>query len=271
MAEYSIQDLLDIMRRLRDPQNGCPWDIKQDFRSIAAYTLEESYEVVDAVETGDLRELPDELGDLLLQVVFHAQMGDEQDLFNFDTVIERICDKMIRRHPHVFADVQHADEQALHAAWEGQKHRERADKSDSRITSLMEGVALALPALVRAEKLQRRAARAGFDWHDTAPVLDKIREELDECGEAISGGGDKAVLRQEVGDLLFSCVNLARHLGVDAEQALRGCNRKFESRFRFVEQGLHERGLEAAAENNGLMESLWQAAKSEERHTSEQD
>lgn len=259
-----MERLLQIMRRLRDPQGGCPWDLQQDFRSIATYTLEEAYEVVDAIERDDLEDLPDELGDLLLQVVFHAQMASEADHFEFSDVVERICDKMIRRHPHVFGDVVHADEDAVHAAWERQKHAERADKRGHDRGSLLDGVATALPALVRAEKLQRRAARGGFDWERPEPVIEKIREELDECADALEQAAPKSVLEEEIGDLLFSCVNLARHLKVDAEQALRSANAKFERRFRAVEAGLGQQDLAPSADQRDRMEALWKAVKEAE-------
>jgi MazG family protein len=259
--DTGIERLLTIMARLRDPQWGCPWDLKQDFRSIAPYTLEESFEVVDAIERGDLDDLREELGDLLLQVVFHAQMAKEQDRFDFGEVVSGISDKMVRRHPHVFGEDAHADDEALHAAWDRHKHRERAAKRGGEHGSLMNGVAVALPALVRAEKLQRRAARVGFDWDRPEPVLDKIREELDECAQALSAPANGAALAEEVGDLLFSCVNLARHLRVDAEQALRGANRKFERRFRQVEQGLARDGLAPDPALRERMEALWEATK----------
>ncbi len=258
-----IEQLLVIMRLLRDPEGGCPWDLKQDFRSIATYTLEEAYEVVDAIERDELEDLPDELGDLLLQVVFHAQMGREEGRFGFSDVVDRICDKMIRRHPHVFGEVGHADDNALHAAWERQKHAERAAKRGYGQGSLLEGIAAALPALVRAEKLQRRAARGGFDWDHAGPVLDKIREELDECAGAMAENGPRSALEEEIGDLLFSCVNLARHLKVDAEQALRAANAKFERRFKSVELGLRTEGLTPGVEQRERMEALWTAAKVE--------
>ncbi len=262
--EGDIQELLAIMRRLRDPQHGCPWDIRQDFRSIAPYTLEEAFEVVDAIEQGDMDELRDELGDLLLQVVFHARMAEEEARFTFRDVVQSICDKMLRRHPHVFGDVEHADEDALHAAWERQKQHERRHKSNDGADSLMDGVALALPALVRAEKLQKRAARGGFDWDRPEPVLEKIAEELRECADALAGSAPRQALEEEVGDLLFSCVNLARHLKVDAEQALRRANGKFERRFRAVERGLQADGLKPAVQRRERMEALWQAAKRDE-------
>ncbi len=255
------------MRRLRDPQTGCPWDVRQDFRSIAPYTLEEAYEVVDAIEQGDREELRDELGDLLLQVVFHARMAEEEGCFAFPDVVRSICDKMLRRHPHVFGDVEHADEDVLHAAWERQKRHERRSKGDARADSLLDGVARALPSLLRAEKLQKRAARGGFDWDRPEPVLEKVAEELRECADALADAQDPRMLEEEVGDLLFSCVNLARHLKVDAEQALRRANGKFERRFRAVEAGLRAEGLEPSVDQRERMESLWQADKKQESGT----
>lgn len=261
-SDADIERLLSIMRRLRDPGSGCPWDTRQTFRSVAPYTLEEAFEVVDAIEYGDLDELCEELGDLLFQVVFHARMAEEQGAFGFPDVVRSICDKMIRRHPHVFDDIEHMDDAALRKAWEQQKHRERAGKRGAGgHGSLMEGVAKALPALVRAEKLQRRAARGAFDWDRPEPVLNKVREELKECAQVMEGDQGQAALQEEIGDLLFSCVNLARHLGVEAEQALRGANVKFERRFRFVERGLERAGLAPGNDTRERMETLWETAK----------
>ena len=269
MSDTDIDRLLDIMERLRDPESGCPWDLKQTFRSVAPYTLEEAFEVVEAIEGGDPAQLRDELGDLLFQVVFHARMAQERAEFDFAGVVRGVCDKMIRRHPHVFGDVEHADDDALRAAWERQKQRERADRRGGGHASLMEGVAKVLPALVRAEKLQRRAARAAFDWQRPEPVMEKIREELAECARAMESNAGHPALEEEIGDLLFSCVNLARHLRVDAEQALRGANAKFERRFRFVEQGLAQQGLAPGARVRERMEALWEASKQAEKKESD--
>jgi len=266
MPDSNINRLLEIMGRLRDPDSGCPWDLKQTFRSVAPYTLEEAFEVVEAIEGGDPVELQEELGDLLFQVVFHARMGQERAEFDFADVVRGICDKMIRRHPHVFDQVEHGDEEALRNAWELEKQRERAQKRSGGQDSLMEGVARALPALVRAEKLQRRAARGAFDWQRPEPVLEKVREELAECADALESGVGHRALEEEVGDLLFSCVNLARHLRVDAEQALRGANAKFERRFRFVEQGLARQGVKPGERARERMEALWEESKRDEGH-----
>ena len=260
-SDNEIERLLSILRRLRNPATGCPWDAKQTFRTIAPCTLEEAFEVVDAIENDNLDELCEELGDLLLQIAFHALIAEEKGEFGFPEVVRGICEKMIRRHPHVFGAAVHEDEAALHRAWERQKYRERADKRGGEHGSLMDGMTKALPALVRAEKLQRRAARAAFDWDRAEPVLDKIYEELGECAQAMAGDGPRAALEEEIGDLLFSCVNLSRHLGVEAEQALRGANAKFERRFRFVEQGLEREGLLPGSDTRERMEELWESAK----------
>jgi len=257
---FRIDDLLAIMARLRAPEDGCPWDREQTFRTILPYTLEEAYEVAEAIENDNLPELREELGDLLFQVVFHARMAEEQAAFDFQDVVGAICSKMIRRHPHVFADADLADEAAVRANWEGEKAAERARKGGESPEGILAGVAQALPALVRAEKLQRRAARVAFDWDDLDGVIEKVREELSECTESASF--DERV--HEVGDLLFSCVNFARHLGVDAEQALRAANHRFERRFAAVEQGLRQMGLSPGLEARDEMESLWEAAKATE-------
>lgn len=256
-----IDDLLALMARLRDPQGGCPWDRKQTFRSIAPYTVEEAYEVADAIDREDLDDLKEELGDLLFQVVFHSRMAEEQGAFDFTDVVDAIVAKMRRRHPHVFgeAELRSAEEQT--AAWEAQKERERAAKGDGgEPPGVLHGVARSLPAMVRAEKLQKRAARAGFDWPEVSGVVAKIEEELEEVSQEMVGE-DPAALADEVGDLLFACVNLARHVGVDPETALRGTNAKFERRFSHVERQLRARGI--SLEDSGLeqMDALWGEAK----------
>ena len=261
----SIDDLLAIMARLRDPATGCPWDLKQSFRTILPYTLEEAYEVAEAIERDDMVGLRDELGDLLLQVVFHAQMAREQGSFDFCDVVRGICDKMLRRHPHVFADANFSDEHEVHANWEREKALERERKAKSESAGALDGVAHALPALVRAEKLQRRAARVGFDWDAAGAVVEKVREELMECERTVDHNDDPTERIHELGDLLFSCVNLARHLGVDAEQALRVANRRFERRFAAVEAGLRRQGREPSPALREEMELQWEAAKAEER------
>jgi len=260
-----INPLLTLMARLRDPAGGCPWDLRQDFASVAPYTLEEAYEVLDAIEQGDMDELRDELGDLLFQVVFHAQMAKELGAFDFDDVVTAITRKMIRRHPHVFADVEHADEAALRHAWEAEKQREREAKGGSDApSSQMDGVARALPALVRAEKLQKRAARVGFDWSDAGGALAKCHEEFAELEEAIASS-DRAHEAEELGDLLFAMVNVARLLGYDAERLMRQANDKFEGRFRAMEQLLRERGGPAMPSLTlDQLEGLWQSIKDRE-------
>ena len=251
-----MERLLTIMRRLRDPETGCPWDVAQTFETIAPYTIEEAYEVADAIRRGDAKDLRDELGDLLLQVVFHAQMADEEGWFGFADVEAAISEKMERRHPHVFgdADIESADAQTV--AWEVQKAEERKAKGQH---SLMDGVAAGLPEWMRAKKLQKRAAEAGFDWPDAGPVLDKLDEEAREVREAMASG-DARHIEDEVGDLLFAAVNLARQLKVDPGKALRGANAKFERRFRAMEE--RAGGAEALAELDlDAQEALWQAVK----------
>lgn len=261
---YSIDDLLAIMARLRDPGGGCPWDLEQTFLTILPYTLEEAYEVAEAIENDDMAELRDELGDLLFQVVFHARMAEERNSFAFDQVVDAICEKMIRRHPHVFADEDLADEAAMRTNWEREKAAERERKGQHDERGALDGVAQALPALVRAEKLQRRAARVGFDWDDANGVLEKVREETSECAETLSDRADPNARVHEIGDLLFSCVNLARHLGVDAEQALRAANHRFEHRFGTVERSLRASGRTPGADVRDEMERLWETAKASE-------
>jgi len=265
----SIDTLLAIMARLRDPTDGCPWDLAQTFSTILPYTLEEAYEVAEAIESGTLADLRDELGDLLLQVVFHARLAQEQGAFAFPDVVRAICDKLIRRHPHVFGDADLSDAAAVRYHWEQAKAAEReraaaaADGRDraERPQGVLAGVAAALPALVRAEKLQRRAAAVGFDWDAIAGVFDKVREELDECHATLPEQTNPTERVHEVGDLLFSCVNLARHLGVDAEQALRAANQRFERRFAHIEAGLAAQGARPGPQMRTEMERLWDDAK----------
>ncbi len=247
----AIDRLLSIMARLRDPLRGCEWDLAQDFTSIAPYTIEEAYEVADAIARGDMDELRDELGDLLLQVVFHARMAEEADLFSFEDVACAICDKMEARHPHIFAA---AGGTMGETRWENLKASERVDKGQ---TSAMDGVALALPALMRAHKLQKRAARTGFDWPDPAGSEEKIIEEIEELNEAIC----ESQRIEEAGDLLFAAVNFVRAHGVSAEDALRSANAKFERRFRAMEALADGRFSELSLEQQ---EELWQTIKSEE-------
>jgi len=256
-----IDALREIMRRLRDPGTGCPWDIEQSFETIAPYTIEEAYEVADAIRSGDRDALRGELGDLLLQAVYHAQMAEEEGAFDFDDVARGIAEKMIRRHPHVFADtaIASAEEQAAH--WEDVKQAERSADADD---SALAGVALALPALMRAQKLGRRAARVGFDWPDARGVLAKITEEAAELAEAREGG-DAAHIAEEYGDLLFVTAILGQHLRVDAEEALAAANRKFERRFRGVEALLAARGKTAGESDLAEMDGLWDEVKAGEK------
>lgn len=255
----AFAELVTIMRRLRDPQSGCPWDLEQTFETIAPYTLEEAYEVAEAIANGDRAGLREELGDLLLQVVFHAQMAADEGSFGIDDVIGAINAKMIRRHPHVFGDAEIASADAQTDNWETIKAQERAAKADG-VPSVLADVPLALPALVRAEKLARRAARVGFDWPDAGGVLAKIREELAEVEQAIAEG-DAGHIAEEVGDVLFAVANLARKLGVDAEAALSAANRKFTHRFQAMEA---QAGDAFPALSLAEKEALWQAVKREE-------
>ncbi len=259
-AKEAIDELIALMAALRTPGSGCPWDLEQNFRTIAPYTIEEAYEVADAIERGDLQELKSELGDLLFQTVFHARMAEEEGAFNFEDVARAITDKMKSRHPHVFgdADARDAEEQTRH--WETQKAEERAAKGKG---GLLDDVPVALPGLTRAVKLQKRAARIGFDWKNPRDVLDKITEETSELVEVIDSG-DQDKIEDEFGDLLFVIANLSRHLNVDPEAALRRANEKFSRRFRHIEQRLAEQGRlgQASLEE---MEALWVEAKGMER------
>ncbi len=263
----AMTQLLEIMKRLRDPDTGCPWDQRQTYGSIVPYTLEEAYEVADAIQRGDMRELRDELGDLLFQIVFYSQIAREEGHFGFDDVARGICDKMIRRHPHVFADAEYADDEQLRQAWEAKKAEERAGRGATAKTSQMDGVARALPALIRAEKLQKRAARVGFDWPDARGAFDKTREELDEV-QAEMESGDQSRLQDELGDLLFAMVNVVRLLGMDAEQALSRANEKFERRFRHMEQQLLAEGIEDMRKLSlQALDDAWEAVKQRESGT----
>jgi len=255
--------LLAVMAWLRDRQHGCPWDVEQTFRTIAPYTIEEAYEVADAIDRDDLGALKEELGDLLLQVVYHAQMAHESGAFGFADVASAIADKMVYRHPHVFGDARVATAEAQTASWEARKAAERAAKrADAGPAGTLDGVARALPALLRAEKIQKRAARVGFDWKQTGPVIDKIEEELGELrAELEAGDVDQARLTDELGDVLFAVANLARHCKIDPEAALRATNDKFERRFRHIERRLAEAGRKPADATLEEMEALWQEAK----------
>ena len=253
------------MKHLRDPEQGCPWDLKQNFSSIAPYTIEEAYEVADAIERQDMADLQEELGDLLFQVVFHAQMAQEEGHFAFGDVVASVCDKMERRHPHVFGDAQIDDADQQTEAWETFKAEERRNKqATTEPGSILDGVGVKLPALMRAEKLQKRAARAGFDWPDIAPVVEKIHEELEEVKRELPVRGEKTALEMEIGDLLFAVVNLARHAQVDPESALRKSNAKFERRFRAIETEILERGETLEKTHLDTMEAIYQQIKQNE-------
>ncbi|HWA92461.1 MAG TPA: nucleoside triphosphate pyrophosphohydrolase [Rhizomicrobium sp.] len=259
-----IDKLIAIMRRLRDPQGGCPWDIEQSFETIAPYTIEEAYEVAGAIEDKDWPGLKEELGDLLLQVVYHARMAEERKLFDFHDVVDAISAKMIARHPHVFADAKVADAAAQTVAWEEIKRRERAAKPAPKDAGgLLDDVTRALPALLRAEKLQKRMASVGFDWDSPERVLDKIAEEAGEIVEAHREGASQAEIEGEIGDLLFVVANLARHLKVDPEAALRTTNAKVVRRFKWIESALEAQGRSTADATLEEMEALWQQAKTE--------
>jgi len=264
VASYSLDDLLAIMTRLRDPQRGCAWDVQQDFASIAPYTIEEAYEVADAIDRQDWNDLRDELGDLLLQVVFHSQMAQEAGLFDFSDVAHAISSKMRRRHPHVFGNVRYADLQAQKQAWEDVKTAERADKGEPTDESALAGVSSGLPEWKRALKLQQRAASVGFDWPDPQPVLSKLAEEVEEVRAEFAAGADPERLQDEIGDVLFVMVNLARHANVDFSQALRHANAKFERRFRQMEQLAAADGGEFRERTLAEQEQLWLRAKASE-------
>lgn len=255
-----IKELLAIMGELRDPHNGCPWDLEQDFASVAPYTLEEAYEVVDAIERNQPADLCDELGDLLFQVIFHAQMARELGWFEFHDVVAAICDKLIRRHPHVFADEQVENARQQTERWEQHKAREREARCEE-YKSELDGVSLTLPALVRAQKIQRRASGVGFDWSETGEVLEKLQEELDELKEALQQRESIQRIGEELGDLMFSCVNLARFLDTDAESLLRAATGKFDRRFRKVEQLARQKNQNLAKLDMKALEELWQNAK----------
>ncbi|CAA7613822.1 nucleoside triphosphate pyrophosphohydrolase [Magnetospirillum sp. SS-4] len=259
-----IGRLLDIMARLRDPNGGCPWDLEQSFATIAPYTIEEAYEVADAIDHGDMVQLKDELGDLLFQVVFYAQMGKERGDFDFDAIAGAIADKMVRRHPHVFVAADGRDAAGQTEAWEVTKARERAAKAVAE-PGVLDGVARALPPMTRALKLQRRAARVGFDWTAPKDILDKLDEEAREIAHEIAIDAPADRLEDEMGDLLFVCVNLARKLDVDPERALKRANAKFERRFRHIETELRARGRSPDSASLDEMEALWQAAKTLEK------
>lgn len=263
----NIDELLTIMARLRNRDGGCPWDVEQTFETIAPYTIEEAYEVADAIDRKDFADLRDELGDLLLQVVFHARMAEEAGHFAFADVVAAICDKMVRRHPHVFGEARVESAAAQTANWEALKVAERASKGDADASALA-GISRGLPEWQRALKLQKKAARVGFDWPDVNPVFDKLHEEIDEVRAEFASGGDAARLTDEIGDVLFVCVNLARHAKVDFSQALRHANAKFERRFRRMEAIAATAGETLDGKSFAEQDALWDAAKAEERRTS---
>ena len=263
-ARYSLDDLLAIMARLRDPEHGCPWDVQQDFASIAPYTIEEAYEVVDAIDCADFDDLRDELGDLLLQVVFHAQMAREQGRFEFADVVHAIAEKMRRRHPHVFGEERFEDVQAQTRAWEAIKSSERAARGEAEDASALAGISRGLPEWKRAIKLQQRAAAVGFTWREPGPILDKLAEEVDEVRAEFAAGAQLERLEDELGDVLFVTANLARHAGVDFSQALRRANAKFERRFRHMEALAASQGRPLAERSLDEQEALWRQAKADE-------
>lgn len=270
-TEYGIEDLRYLMRRLRDPKSGCPWDLKQNFQSLTSHTIEEAYEVVDAIEQDDMSHLSEELGDLLFQIIFYSQLAEEQSQFSFDDIISAITQKLIRRHPHVFPEgtiessrVSLADAEIVEIkrVWEEIKRQERTDKG---VGKTLDDIPLALPALNRALKLQKRAANVGFDWSDIKPVIEKINEEVIELEVEIKRG-DKVRMADELGDLLFSCVNLARHLKLDPETSLRGANQKFKRRFESMELLAGKTKIEDHSADQ--LELLWGKVKRSESHSS---
>ena len=278
---YTIEDLKTLMARLRDPETGCPWDTRQSYRTIVPHTLEEAYEVADAIEREDYPHLKDELGDLLFQVIFYTQLGREDGHFDFDGVVDHLVRKLVRRHPHVFPEGtlesridpdNRPDEAWIKESWERIKAEERAMKPAPEASvelSRLDGIARTLPAMVRAEKLQKRAARHGFDWPNVGPVFDKLHEEIDELKEAWeaaqTGAGDPDAVEDELGDLLFVCVNLARFMKVNPEQALNRTNHKFDARFRAIEKVLEREGRDMDEESLEALDAVWQAVKGVER------
>lgn len=272
-----ISRLLEIMTRLRDPETGCPWDVEQSFSTIAPYTIEEAYEVADAIERDDMVDLPDELGDLLLQVVFHARMAEEAGHFDFGDVVAAITRKMIRRHPHVFGDDSVRGKKLAKGMWEAIKAQEKAERAEARAAladrddptaSLLDDVPRALPALTRALKLQKKAATVGFDWDTAPPILDKIREETAELAEVMAEESEEAIA-EEYGDLLFAMVNLGRHLGLEPEAALTEASNKFARRFRHIENAVYTAGGKMADTTLEEMEAHWQDAKTSEQQASD--
>jgi ATP diphosphatase len=257
-----VARLLEVMEKLRDPDTGCPWDQQQNFASIVPHTLEEAYEVADAIEHGNMSDIKDELGDLLFQVVFYAQLGKEQGEFDFEAIAQGISDKLIRRHPHVFASSEGKTDEQLNVQWEQIKAQERAAKNIVQDYSILANIPVGMTPLIRAQKLQKRCAIVGFDWPEIAPVVDKIQEEIQEVMDEVQAHDpDQQAIEEEIGDLLFAVVNLSRHLKVDAETALRKANRKFEGRFRKVEDVFAQRSVELPDASLEEMEDVWQAIK----------
>lgn len=282
--DQAVQKLLEIMASLRHPESGCPWDLKQDFSSILPYTIEEVYEVADTIEQGDFASLRDELGDLLFQIVFYAQLGKEQGLFGFTDIVDSISDKLVRRHPHVFGSADVTDPGEVNANWEALKSQEREEKAQKqqRTSSILDDIPAALPALIRARKIQQRVSRVGFDWDNVEGVLAKLEEEIQEVRECLPGsaesgmesgpetgaatgvesGQDRAEhLEEELGDLMFACVNLVRFTGLDPESVMRRANTKFETRFRAVESELKQQGKLLAETGLDELEQIWQQLK----------
>jgi len=261
-AKPSMDKLRWIMAQLRDPITGCPWDLKQDFKSIVPHTLEEAYEVADAIEQGDFKELEKELGDLLFQVVFYAQLGQEKKQLDFDSILAAICEKLIRRHPHVFSDTSLATEQEIKANWENEKAKERSDKNNDQALSVLADIPNALPALSQANKIQKRCAHVGFDWHSIDDVFAKVEEEVQEVKEQLHG--DPKLLVEELGDLMFAVVNVCRHAKQDPDTVLRAANKKFTKRFQAVEQKVNETGKPIQEHELDSLEAFWQRVKTEE-------
>lgn len=261
-----LKKLLNVMAKLRDPETGCPWDLQQTHASIAAYTIEEAYEVADALENGDSQQIKEELGDLLFQVVFHAQISSEKNGFNFGEIADVVAKKMIERHPHVFNTNGDHSNDRLSVQWEElkEKEREKSAKKKGAEISALDGVALGFPSIMRAQKIQKRAAKQGFDWTDLTPVIEKVHEELQELEIEIEAKNQSARIADELGDLLFASVNLARHLKIDAETALKRATKKFERRFRYIEDNLRDRGKNFKDVGLEEMEELWLRAKSTE-------
>jgi ATP diphosphatase len=257
-----VARLLEVMKKLRDPDTGCPWDKQQTFTSIIPHTIEEAYEVADAIEHGNMIDIKDELGDLLFQVVFYAQLGKEQGEFDFEAIAATISDKLIRRHPHIFCKQQSKTDEQLNTQWEQIKAEERAANGKPQDSSILANIPPGMPPLIRAQKLQKKCAKVGFDWPDVAPVLDKVQEEIIEVMDEVNvPQPNQEAIEEEIGDLLFAVVNLSRHLKVDAETALRKANKKFEKRFRNVEKAFAKREIELSDASLQQMERVWQDIK----------